>query len=361
MSWANYYRAQLPAPASPSDALAAARHLVATCARPPIDLEARWTVRGSRELARYAERVRAIEPPGERSVELDLLSFDPQPLLELLGRCTDEVQLVVGGSERSRDLSLALTLERRGSGSGLEVGVEVGVEGGLARASDEVRGAVASRLRECQERGVLPIAEAPARIVERFLAAAARDDAHRALAQGVGEDGYRLVCRSWRGTEPMVLAIVPERSVALDPASVALLWSEPGLWLRGHLHGRESVATAASMARLARVEADADPGLGELEIAVRGEPELDALLEVGSEDPIVVEWRCAFDGWGRAYHGVRLALHGRYQDGRVHPEPARHEVIVLVDAKRREPGADEIAALLAARAGLTLERAGSGL
>ena len=35
MSWANYYKARLPAQVSTQDALAAARRIVATCARPP--------------------------------------------------------------------------------------------------------------------------------------------------------------------------------------------------------------------------------------------------------------------------------------------------------------------------------------
>lgn len=86
--------------------------------------------------------------------------------------------------------------------------------------------------------------------------------------------------------------------------------------------------------------------------------DLEALLD--AEVPAVVAWWCAFDGHGTAYHGVRLALHGRYQDGQLRPvTPGQHELVVLVSGKRLDGAA--VVARVAAAMGARLTRDGSGL
>ena len=84
MSWANYYQAKIPAGASIQDMLAAARRIVATCARPPIALDARWKPSQVVDLAAFAGRIAAIEPAGERIVDAELMPADPQALLDIL-------------------------------------------------------------------------------------------------------------------------------------------------------------------------------------------------------------------------------------------------------------------------------------
>lgn len=358
MSWANYYKVSLPAPPSARDALAAARHIVATCARPPIDLEARWTVGDPGALASLAARVQAIESPADRRVGFELLQREPRALLELLRRCPHEVQLVVGGAEASEVLYMTLTLDRTGDAHEFTAGVELHLRDEWTLASVEVRGVVVERLRECQHLGVLPVACAPAEIVERFRAALDLEDPVRRLAHGVAEDGYTLVCRSWRRSDPRIVTVLPERTVVPDPARLGRLWQDDLLSHRGRMQGVECIATAAQLGRLPLGD---DAFFLELDVEVCGEPELDAMVDAAGDDPLVAAWWCGFDDWGRAYHGVRLALHGRYQDGQAHPDPGQHEVIVLVDAKRPHPGAHAFAADLAARAGIALEYVRTGL
>lgn len=362
MSWANYYRAGLPAGASAREALAAARQVVATCARPPIELEVRWKISRSRDLAAFAERLESIAPAGARRVAAELLPADPQALLEIVGRCTHAVELSLAGAESAAGLSLDLQLARSERAGEFRVAAQLKVEGGVRRASDEVRAAMLRRLAVCRARGVLPIAASPEEVVARFLDAARREEGLTALAQGVEEDGYRLACRSWRGAEPQWLTIEAARPVRLAAADLAALWDEPTLCFTVLLRGRGCVDTGASLARLAGAFCEEDLGAFlELSVTVCGEAELDALVDVCGEDPVVAVWWCGFDDWGPAYHGVRLALHGRYQDGHVIPEPGAHEVIVMVDGKRRDPSAGEVAAGLAARAGLELAYVRTGL
>lgn len=362
MSWANYYKARLPAQVSTQDALAAARRIVATCARPPIALDARWKVGGSDALAALAERLRAIEPAAQRVVEVELLPADPQAALAIFGRCAHEVALTVGGGEPSHAPSLSVELERAGAVGEFRVTAQLRVEGGLTRASDAVLDAVAGRLEACRARGVLPIAASGREIVARFLAAARAEGGDRALVRGVAEDGFQLVCRTWRGREPERMTVIAARPVALAAADLVPLWGEPPLYFRARLSGPDCVATAAALARLAGAYSQEDLGAFiELAVEVSGEPELGALVDVAGADPVVAKWWCGFDSWGPAYHGVRLALHGTYQDGDVGPEPGTHEVIVMVDGKRREPDAHAVAEGLAARSGYALEYARTGL
>lgn len=362
MSWANYYKARLPAGASARDALAAARHVVAACARPPIELEARWKPSRSCDLAAFAVRLETIEPAAPRSVRVDLMPADPQALLAIVGRCAHEVELSLAGPEPSPALSLSLEIERVGDASEFRVTAHVQVLGGVTRASDEVREAMLRRLAECRRRGVLPVDASPEEIVARFLRAARTEGGLGALAQGVEADGYRLLCRSWRGSEPQWLDVEAARPVALAAANLVPLWDDPTLCFRGRLSGRACVTTAAALARLPGAYCQDDLGAFlDLELTVRGEAELDALVDVAGDDPVVAAWWCGFDHWGPAYHGVRLALHGRYQDGNVGPDPGAHDVIVMVDGKRREPSAPEVAAALAARAGLELDYVRTGL
>lgn len=362
MSWANYYRVRLPERVSARDALAAARHVVATCAVPPVDLEARWTVTEPRGLAALAARLQAIAAPAERRVEFELLQADLPALIDLHRRCPHPVELAVGGVEPTPLLFMTLTLERAEGAAEFAADIEIHVQGERDLASEEVRLAVVDRLGECRRAGVLPVAAAPERIVARFLAEARREDRIQRLARGVAEEGTLLVCRSWRGSEPRVLTVVPDRSLTPDPACLAGLWRDDLLSVRGRTRGVGCIATAAHMVRLGEQAPGSDfAPIIDLAVEVHGAPELDAMVDAAGEDPIVVAWWCGFDGWGRAYHGVRLALHGRYQDGNASPDPGRHELIVLVDAKRRSPGAHEVAAMLAARAGLALEYARTGL
>lgn len=350
MSWANYYRAVLPERSSARDILAAARHIVAVCALPPIDLEARWTVPDARPLAGLAERLRAIAAPADRRVDFTLLPADPWPSLELLRRCPHAVELELVGPDPSPALSMTLHLERPGDVDRFTVSIELRARDARTCVSEDVRAAAVSRLDDCRRAGLLPDHADPASLVERFLAAAAQDGADLRLVHGLPQDGYRLVCRSWRRREPSHLLVVHERPSALDPSRLAALWQAPPC-LGGRLRGEQCIATAA---RLGGEFID-------LEVEVTGEAELDAVADAAGDDPVVAAWWCGFDGWGRAYHGVRLALNGQYQDGRARPDPGRHELVVLVDAKRRDPGAHEVAAALAARAGIALEYLRGGL
>lgn len=357
MSWANYYQVQLAATASAREALAAARHVVATCAVPPIELEARWSVGDPAALATLAAGVRAIAAPAGRCVEFDLLPADLGALLELYRRCPHEVELEIGGVEPSPALSLTLSLARAADARAFVASVAVHLQSDRALASEAVRRALVDRLDACRQAGVLPGVGAAGGLVERFRAALGSDDRVQRLARGVADDACTLVCRSWRGEEPRVLTVVPERAVAPEPARVVALWRHPIAGVRGRARGEASIATAAEMVRI--LGPGDDDGIIELAVEVRGEPELDAIVDAAGDDAVVAAWWCGFDDWGSAYHGVRLALHGRYQDGRAHPGPGRHEVVVLVDAKRRDP--DAFAATLAARAKVALVRAGSGL
>lgn len=362
MSWANYYQAKIPAGASIQDMLAAARRIVATCARPPIALDARWKPSQVVDLAAFAGRIAAIEPAGERIVDAELMPADPQALLDILGRCGHAVELTVGGSDTAPGLFLTIELERAATAGEFQVTAQLNFEGDRTVESDGVLTAAIERIDRCRARGVLPIAAGGREVVDRFLAAARRDDDERALVRGVDADGYRLMCRSWRGRVPARITIVAARPVALAAAELVALWDGLPLYVRARLSGPGCVATAAALGRLAGAYTEQEMGpYLEVEVEVRGEPELGALVEVSGEDPVVAQWWCGFDAWGAAYHGVRLALHGRYQDGNVGPEPGHHEVIVMVDGKRRDPGAHEVAEGLAARCGFALEFVRTGL
>lgn len=362
MSWANYYQAKLSAGASIQDVLAAARRIVATCARPPIALDARWKPSRVADLEVFAGRLEAIEPAAERVVQADLLPADPQAVLEILGRCAGPVELEASGAEPAPEVPLTLVLERAGAVGEFGVKAQIVIAGGWTATGEATLAAASERIEQCRARGVLPIAASGREVVERFLAAARGEDGQRVLVHGVAGDGYRLTCNSFQGRVPVRMTLAATRPVVLAGADLVALWDGPPLCFRARLSGRDCVATAAALGRLVGV--DLDPELGpffELGVEVSGEPELGALVEVSGEDPVVAQWWCGFDAWGPAYHGVRLALHGRYQDGNVGPEPGHHEVLVLVDGKRRDPGAHEVAERLAARCGFALEYVRTGL
>lgn len=171
----------------------------------------------------------------------------------------------------------------------------------------------------------------PARRVERLLLV---DGAAPLDRWAAGAERFEVQGESRTGGPPTwVTRAAPPWPE--DPRSAAVAWA-----------GDDALARAlACRAPALESRATLDPA------------DLPALLDAGV--PAVVAWWCAFDGHGPAYHGVRLALHGRYQDGGLREvTPGRHELVVLVSGKR--PDAAALVARISAAAGVPLVRDGSG-
>ncbi len=107
-----------------------------------------------------------------------------------------------------------IELERAATAGEFQVTAQLNFEGDRTVESDGVLTAAIERIDRCRARGVLPIAAGGREVVDRFLAAARRDDDERALVRGVDADGYRLMCRSWRGRVPARITIVAASGVS---------------------------------------------------------------------------------------------------------------------------------------------------
>lgn len=188
--------------------------------------------------------------------------------------------------------------------------------------------------------------------------------AHAALLlTGASADAKRLALRHAVGlgvlSDVQVSGLPAELPASVQlPARLSEGWS--GLWCDGPTALRfQSTGGDALLRAAALWNAAGDTALAELWIQLDGEAAVDALVGLSWPSPVAVAWWCGFDDHGPAFHGVRLGLHGRYQDGRVVAPAADHDLVLLVSGKR--PDADALVARLQERSGIRWVRDGSGL
>ena len=164
------------------------------------------------------------------------------------------------------------------------------------------------------------------------------------------------------------LGLLPASHLAALPADLprdlrfpaALVDGWPTLWLAGPTALRVRASGDDALQRACALwEVGGEDSMVELWIQLDGEAAVDALVAEGWPSPCCVAWWCGFDDYGAAYHGVRLALHGRHQDGGVATPAADHDLVLLVSGKRRDN--DALVARLQRQSGVEWTRDGSGL
>lgn len=197
------------------------------------------------------------------------------------------------------------------------------------------------------ETGVLPTGISPARLVHRFFQRLrhTRQEGQRPtftedLDDGlrIGSDTVRVEWEPYREGPAVMQIFVPLALRPLLARAAPTVIGEAPLTFFGHLTADAGIVTAS-----------ARPGMTGIEFEtayVHTDDFLERLLSASTyDDPVVVEWSCAWPGEDATYNGIVLSASGSRQC----------DVRLVVGKFANDGRPDELAASLARDAGVTLD------